>query len=191
MSLKAEGWADQIKNVLAYANMDIDVLNEEKVDLDVLHSRLLHINRNKWLLEAYTKTKLRTYLEIYNNEDPKALISTFLTRSQHSLLSKLKLGILPLEIECGRWKDDPIENRTYRLCDSALLGDEYHFTLFCNELKPERTAKFVDLVGNPDIDVHSNQEVILKAMFQRENLKTTGRHIEVMYCRRKELLYNL
>ncbi len=101
VSLKTEGWADNIRAVLAYSNIEIDLLSQEKVDLDVLESRLLHLNRNKWLLEASTKSKLHTYFEIYDIEDPKALISTYLTQSQCSILSKLKLGILPLEIEVG------------------------------------------------------------------------------------------
>ena len=151
---------------MAYSNIDIDMVSEEKVDLDVLQSRLLTINRNKWLLEASTEPKLRTYLDIYNNEDTKALISTSLSRSQRSLLSKLKLGILPFEIECGRWKDDPIETRLCRLCCDGLHGDEYHFTLFCDKLIEERTAMFSELV--------EKSEDLLKSLFQRDHLKTTG-----------------
>ncbi len=146
--------------------MNIDLLSEEKVDLDVLGSRLLRLDRQKWLLEANTKTKLRTFLEIYNANDPKALISTFLTRSQRSLLSKLKLGILPLEIESGRWKDDALEDRTCKLCNIGLLGNEYHFVMFCDKLQKERTQMYIDLCNKSDINVYAPQEVHLKTMFQ-------------------------
>ena len=129
-SLRTEGWANQIRHVLVCANIDVDVMSEEKVDLDVLTSRLLKLNRQKWLLEASTKTKLRTYLDIYDESDPKALIATYLSRSQWSLLAKLKLGILPLEIESGRWKDGALEERLCRLCNDRLLGNEYHFVLY-------------------------------------------------------------
>ena len=169
--------------------MDVDLTSDAMVDLDVLGSRLLRLDRQKWLVEATTKTKLRTFLDIYNANEPKALILTFMSRSQRSLLSKLKLGILPLEIESGRWKDDAIEERICRLCNDQLLGDEYHFVLFCDSLVDERTQFYIELCNRVDMDVHAPQEAQLKCMFEKESLKTTGKHIEIMFNRRKELLY--
>ena len=52
VSLRTEGWADQVRHVLAYANMNVDLQSEEKVDLDALASRLLRLNRINWLLVA-------------------------------------------------------------------------------------------------------------------------------------------
>ena len=141
-------------------------------------------------MEANTKTKLKTYLKIYDERDPKAIISTYLTRYQHSLLAKFKLGILPLEIESGRWKDTPLEYRQCKLCKECLLGDEFHFAFYCDKLQEERTNMFVELCNITDIDVESNEVQLLKDIFQRDCLKTLGRHIEILYSRRKELLYS-
>ena len=94
-------------------------------------------------------------------------------------------------MECGKWKDDPIETRLCRICNKSVLGDEYPFVLFCEKLRHERTQFYIELVQKPDIDVSSKQDVQLKCIFQWENLKTTGRHIEIMWQRRKELLCNL
>ena len=35
-SLRANGWVDSIKHTLDYANIDVDVLSGDKVDLEVL-----------------------------------------------------------------------------------------------------------------------------------------------------------
>ena len=101
MSLKCEGWFNQLQQVLTYANIDCDFAEFQQVDLDVLGSRLLRLNKNKWLLEVETKTKLRTFLKIYDAEEPKTLVKANLTHRQWSLTAKLKIGILPLELEIG------------------------------------------------------------------------------------------
>ncbi len=76
------------------------------------------------------------------------------------------------------------------MCDEGLLGDEYHFALFCEKLKKERTNMFIELVLKSDIELGTDQNTMFKAMFQRDCLKTTGKHIEIMFKRRKELLYS-
>ena len=121
VSLKAGGWSDQVQHVLQYANFNTDLLSEEIIDLDALRSRLLVLNRQKWLLEASDKTKLRTFLQIYDSEAPRSIVESLLTRSQRSIVSKLKNGVLPLHIETGRWKDKPLEHRTCPACDSKCL----------------------------------------------------------------------
>ena len=60
----------------------------------------------------------------------------------------------------------------------------------CDKLVKERTAMFIELVEKSDIDVTDRQNVQLKCMFQRENLRTTDKHLEIMYNRRIKLLYS-
>ena len=109
MSLKTEGWANQVSQVLAYANIDVALNDETPVDLEVLRVRLLRLNRNNWLLETHDKPKLRTHVEIYNEEQSKALVMANLARNHRSLIAKLRLGIPPLALEVGCWKDRPLE----------------------------------------------------------------------------------
>ena len=90
--------------------METDLLDDVKVDLYTLHSRLLRLSTNRWLLEAVDKTKLTTFIKIVDTENPRVIVSSNISRAQRSLLCKLKLEILPLEIE-GRWKYDPLETR--------------------------------------------------------------------------------
>ena len=42
-----------MKHVLTYANMECDLLSDEKVDLDVLSSRLLRLNRQTHVVNAH------------------------------------------------------------------------------------------------------------------------------------------
>ena len=43
------------------------------------------------------------------------------------LMTKLRLGILNLEIVLGRYEGIPREERFRKLCDSGLVEDEMHF----------------------------------------------------------------
>ena len=99
LSLKAGGWSDQVKAILDYVTMECDMRDEEHVDLEICESRLRRLNRQKWMLEANTKPMLRTYLEIYVEDEKRSLVKCNLPRNHRSLLAKLKMGVLPLQIE--------------------------------------------------------------------------------------------
>ena len=94
-SLKTHAWFDDLKHILAYSNIECD-LDNESIDLDVLSSRLLYLNRQRWWQTACTQPKLCTSIEIFDRENSKALVKANLSRRHRSLLAKLKCGVLPL-----------------------------------------------------------------------------------------------
>ena len=104
-----------------------------------------------------------------------------MSRSQRSLLSKFKLGVLPLEIESGHWKDVPLEYRQCNMCKENLLGDKFHFTFWCDKLSDKRTNMFVEPHEKSEYCKTDKEKDMMKYIFQRECLKITGRHIEIMY----------
>ena len=169
--------------------MDTNLEDDVMVDLDVLKARLTRSNKTGWLLEASSKTKLRTFVQIYNELEPKAIIQANLPRNHRSLLSKLKLGVLPLAIETGRWKDTPLELRTCKACDQGFLEDEYHFLLHCDAFVQTRTELFDELEKQAGELVERTNEGIVKWMLQKQNLRISGKYLEKMFMERKEILY--
>ncbi len=97
-SLKTQAWFSDLKHILAYSNIECDY-DGETVDLDVLSSRLLYLNRQRWWQTACTQPKLCTFIEIFDREQNKALVKANLNRRHRSLLAKLKCGVLPLAID--------------------------------------------------------------------------------------------
>ena len=95
------------------------------------------------------------------------------------------MGVLPLTIELGRWKDVPLEYRVCRVCESDELEDAYHHVFFCNALLLTRSNMFSELKNVN----YSSKEELLKTIFKPENLKIAGRFVEQMYMERRELLY--
>ncbi len=188
LSLKTEGWSDQVKQILAYLQYDVPLVDSCPIDLDAVASALLRLNKQKWLVEATTKSKLRTFLEIYDEEDARAIIQSNLNRSQRSILAKLKIGILLLKIESGRWKDTPLGYRACKVCEKGYLENEYHFILKCEGLSDIRTQYCVELHDKVGITPSETEGELVMQLLSKEALKISGRYLERMYLRRRELL---
>ena len=65
-----------------------------------------------------------------------------LTRPQRSILAQIRLGILPLYIETGRYTGVKVENRICSLCNLNKVENELHFLMSCTYYKNERSVFF-------------------------------------------------
>ena len=72
--------------------------------------------------DAKDTLSLSKYMSVINN------------REKRRLLSKLRLGVLPLEIEKGRRSNLPRNDRHCKLCDTDQVEDEIHFLFTCPSL---------------------------------------------------------
>ena len=72
VSLKRNTWAKNIEHILQYANMLEGTTHLSYIDLDVL-TRLKELDREKWMTSASALPKLRTFIELFNETDQKAL----------------------------------------------------------------------------------------------------------------------
>ncbi len=52
---------------------------------------------------------------------------------RRSLLAQLRLGILPLHLETGRFRNKKVEERTCLICDSQDVENEEHFICVCTK----------------------------------------------------------
>ena len=126
---------------------------------------------------------------MYDSNAPRAIINANLKRSKRSILSKIKLGVLPLAIETGRWKDVPLEKRLCLACNDKVLENEYHFVLFCDRFKETRTKMFQEVVDKADVCVTDKEADILKALMSDEAVKISARYLEIMFQERKDVLF--
>ncbi len=56
---------------------------------------------------------------------------SFMNRKHRSYLAQYRCGILPLEIEPGRWQNKPVEERICKFCESGEVKNEFHFIFSC------------------------------------------------------------
>ncbi len=192
VSLDTDAWANSVLHVLQYANM-LDESEEshdlKHVDTDVLSTRLMKLNRELWWLGAVDMPKLRTFKEIYDEQDHRGIVYSKLTRRQRSLVTKFKNGILPLGLEVGRFTDVPLENRLCCICEDQLLDNECHFLLYCEGLEDIRSKYFAEHTYLEDVNDPTDKDELCKLLLNSHNLKSTAHFLEDMYDKRLNLLY--
>ena len=76
--------------------------------------------------DAKDTLSLSKYMSVINN------------REKRRLLSKLRLGVLPLEIEKGRRSNLLRNDRHCKLCETDQVEDEIHFLFTCPSLAQYR-----------------------------------------------------
>ncbi len=59
-------------------------------------------------------------------------VTSILNRSQRSILTQFRCGILPVKIETGWFQDIPLEYCLYLFCDGDFLESETHFATLPN-----------------------------------------------------------
>ena len=105
-----------------------------------------------------TEIKMEDYLILEKNAINRARLTKFRT-SDHSL-----------EIELGRYKNIPREQRLCKFCQ--VLDDESHFFLFCNNNRNPRTTLFASIMRvNPNfMQLETNEQLIYILNLQPELL---------------------
>ena len=93
-----------------------------------------HLSTDSGKLRFYKKLKTE-----YSMENYLMLLDRFELRSA---ISKIRISAHPLEIEKGRYKKLPVEERTCNYCMSNVVEDEIHFISNCTFNDQERKELF-------------------------------------------------
>ena len=93
--------------------------------------KLLSLYRVKWLQTVESKPKLHLYATYKKEYASENYCQINMKKSQRSLLAKLRLGVLPINIEIGRYSGTPRDERYCPLCNNNSIDDEIHVLLYC------------------------------------------------------------
>ena len=104
---------------------------------------------------------------------------------ERSYLTQLRLGILPINIETGRYKSIPLERRICTLCNLDQIEDEIHILFYCNKYNLERKEWLskTNIQIQPRSDDNTLSNIFL---FPRITAKYIA---EIMCVRQKSLFY--
>ena len=121
---------------------------------------------------------LRTYCFLIGDQGWKNYLAKPLTFLQRKYMSKLRLGVLPLRVETGRYEFPRIEyiNRICKQCAIGEVEDEEHFLLRCSKHNARRIALLSE-VNITDFGQWDSKQKLVYLLNNPDILKTTARFI--------------
>jgi hypothetical protein len=158
-SLCHNNWSSELKLLLYSMEMQHVFDHKETIDIVLLLKKCLEIQEYEWLSALPTKPKLRTYMKFKNTFTPEDYVQYCPSRRQRSLLAQLRLGILPLNIEIGRYRNKKVEERICEICNVNQIEDEIYLLCQCNAYTQLRNEMYSD-VNNIIADMDVNEKFI-------------------------------
>ena len=149
-----KNWANDIRNICIETDLMVNFESNLYINPNLLRDRLSSLFTTEWEREVCIVPKLRFYNIFKNNYETEFYVSKICNRSVRSLIAQLRLGIMPLCIETGRYQDIPIEYRFCTYCNQDSIESEIHFLLYCDRYNDIRYELFnIARVKVPQIDI--------------------------------------
>ena len=107
---------------------------DNKITVDPLDvkGKLLEIYSTSFTDALPLKPKLRNYALFKFSFECEPYNCAYLSRNKRSIFAQLRMGILPLRIETGRFQNLDLQSRICIYCNSQKIEDEYHFIFQCS-----------------------------------------------------------
>ena len=128
-SSQAGSWAFFIKNLFTEIGLAICFEEIMPCDLELVKQQLHNTYQATWNIERYSKPKLRYYNMFKPDLGQEEYLTFNISKHQHSLFPQLGGGILPLQVEIGRYCNLPLKQRICTLCDKNEVEDEFHLAM--------------------------------------------------------------
>ena len=120
-------WVTEIRQIFNSLHLDADFDSLLPCDIDSVKLKMIDLAREAWEHEILAKPKLRTYRTFKATFASENYVIKNISRRKLSLLCQLRIGILPLRIETGRFRNFPVEERVCEICGNGDIEDEKHF----------------------------------------------------------------
>ena len=177
-------WSKFIERSLRDIDMGELYENKECIDLKLAESRLLTKFTQQWTEQVGKKPKLRTYKQFKNTYETENYVCLNLDRHQRSILAQFRSGILPLQVELGRYNNTKPEDRKCTLCTKNATEDECHFAFHCTMYNKHREDLFAELPTELPLQ---NDYELLASLFKYHTRKLAKYVCKIFDVRQKQL----
>ena len=120
--------------------------------------------------------------------ETESYLTLNITRQERSLLAQLRLGILPIRVETGRFRQEKLVERICCVCNSGQIEDEFHFIMKFNTYKEEREQLFKFMNQNITNFIQETPEIQFIIVMKFSG-RQVAKFIKKAFNKRKELLY--
>ena len=190
----AKGWLGDVLSLCHESNIPPPTELKYVYDLEPIQSRFLRQCREEWKDAAEKMPKLDTYKVAKDFTEPAILVKSNLPRNERSLVARLLCGILPLEVETGRYKDKKKDKkerkeRYCKVCKTNSVEDEVHFLFCCSALESIRKVKLDPILKSNRETRRFNNIQKLQWLISKDNIKEFGQALAGLYQARHEALF--
>ena len=128
--------------------------------------------------------KLRTYVTFKQNVQLEPYVTMNITKQERSLMAQFRCGILPLRVETGCYRNEPLQERYCVLCKSNSIEDEKHFIFQCKFYENNRISFFHCI----NLDKYLDETVKLNIIMEKHQ-RQTAKYLNLIYSVRQSYLY--
>ena len=184
--LHENSWSYKYRQFLDTINLENLFDTNQEIDNQLLANKLHDSFQTKWADSVRSKPKLRLYEKLKSNTDTENYVKANIPRFERSLIAQLRLGILPLRIETGRYVNEQIEDRVCSQCQENQIEDEIHFTLYCAKYHDARR----EFLHNSNVDIHTyNNCTDVDKLKMLMRLNSFGSYLRRIFNIRRNALY--
>ena len=133
----ATGWSLNLRKIAECVDMSNLLDDFKQLPIAMVKNKLMEMYVNAIKAAVERKPKLCTYRQLKENAETEGYLLANLDKYKRSLICQFRLGILPLEVEVGRYANVEYENRVCKLCNDGV-ENEIHFILKCVALNDTR-----------------------------------------------------
>ena len=144
---------------------------------------------NDWSHSVLSKPKLRTYVIFKDIYQPEPYVMSFMNRKRRSILAQLRCGILPLQLEVGRWHNKDECDRLCLLCDDGEVENEKHFLLQCKYFNDERAILYQCMIDRVPNFVSLSDNDKLKLFMSKDHVQVFSKYLYTIYERRQNKIF--
>ena len=118
-------------DILEKLNFPNTVWENNIIDINMVEQKRMEKMEEDWAAGLNTKPKLRTYKQFKSEFRPEKYILLNLDRKDRAYMAQLRLGILPIALETGRWAGIKENLRICKLCNSGKVENETNLLFVC------------------------------------------------------------
>ena len=158
--------------------------------IDNLKQSLTLKDNVQWQSDCRTLPKLRTFMLFKNfNCDPPHIYKP-LSFIQRKLTAKLRLGMLHLRVETGRFSRPRLEpeERICLTCNNGQVEDESHFLLHCDTYQEYRQTLFGFIPNIADFNLLPDTDKLKFLLNDQSIIKQSSRFIVDSYEHRSTII---
>ena len=110
-------WSNKVKTILRTVDMEASYIHNRVVDLETLKTVLLDKYKDEWKIAVTNKPKLRTFILFKDEYCTEKYLLYNLTKFERAIMAQFRLGILPIRVETGRFRNEAVNERLRILCE--------------------------------------------------------------------------